>query len=149
VTRTSDGEEALCISNLASAVTGIAILRLRTWGGAGALTSLATLETRNTQLRGHPVCSVFESDFQVVTKIGPTLRRGASRTTAPATKHIAKTKQIAKYVFDAAETRRAPGTRTSSTARNARMSEPIVALPLLGIRQHAISLGCFLELLFR
>jgi hypothetical protein len=121
---------------------------LRTRRCARALTFLARFETRDAQLCGHPVRSVFECDFEIVTKIGAALRRGASLTTAPTAKHIAEPKQVAKNVFDSAKTWCTPRARTG-TARNARMTEPVITLPLFRVRQNAVSLGCFFKLLFR
>ena len=100
-------------------------------------------------MRRHPVCGFFERDLEVVTEIGAALRRCASRATAPATKHISKTKQIAEDVFNSTKTGSAPRARACGATGNSGMTEPVVTLPLLGIREDAVGFGSFFKLLFR
>ena len=69
-------------------------------------------------------------------------------TAAPATKHVAKTKQVAENVFDSTKTRARPTRPARGAAGNTSMTKPVVTFALLGVGQHAVSFGCFFELFF-
>src|SRR5205085_9229612 len=140
-------EKSLLVTNLATASTGRTGFRLTARRRTRSFANVASLQTRNAQLRCHAVRSVFECDLQVVTKICATLCCTAARPAASA-KDVAKTKQVAENVLDATKTRRAPGARTG-TAGNACMTKPVVTPALLGVRQHAVGFGSLFEFLFR
>jgi hypothetical protein len=97
----------------------------------------------------HSASSFFECDFQVVAKVRAALRRRATRAAATTAKHVTKTKQVAKDVFDSAEAGCTPRSATAGTAGNACMSKSVVTLTLLCIGEHAVSFGRFLKLVFR
>src|SRR5262249_683788 len=132
VARPGDGKEALLVTNLAGAVAGGTTLGMRAGFCARAFARVAGLETRNAQLRSHAFGGLFECDLEVVTKGRATLRGRASRATARAAKHVAKSKQVAEDVFDTAKTGRAPVSGAGAT-RNARVSKPVVTPALFGV----------------
>src|ERR1041384_8191658 len=88
----------------------------------------SSVKTRNAEWRRHAVCGFFECDLQVVTKIRTALC-GGSTTAATATKHVAKSKQVAEDVFDPAKSGCAPraGARP---AGNTSVSKTIVTFAL-------------------
>jgi hypothetical protein len=74
------------------------------------------------------------------------LCRSTRTASSGATKHIPESKQIAQYVLDATEPRRAP--ISPGSAGNTGVSESVVTATLITVRKNGVSLGRFFELLF-
>ena len=86
----------------------------------------------------------FKRDFQVVPQVRPALRSAASSSAT-----LAKAEDVAEPpedVLEAGEHRRIKP--SGCGAAKARMSEPIVHVSLVGIRENAVRFGRRLELLF-
>ena len=115
--------------NLACAFTGATSFRFRAGGGPGTLTSLASFQFGNAQLRGHSDGCLFQSNFEIVTQVSAALGHRPARTRARSgAKHVAKSEQVAENVLDIAKARRAP--RRTRGARYSRMAKPIIAAAL-------------------
>ena len=139
-------EEALLVAHLTRAAALRALLGLRAGRGPAPAAGLAGFEPRDAQLRGHPRGGLFERHLKVVAQVGPALRGSPARACGATAEHVAEAEEVAEYVLDAAEPLRAPA-RARRSARDARVSEAVVARALLGIGEDGVSLSRLLELL--
>ena len=134
------GEEPLAVLHLTPAAAHA------TGGGTGpgrraaAAATVATFESRNAQLRLHSESRILERDPKVVAKI----RACAPAATAGATaEDVAEAEDIAQDVREIGEDRRVE----AAAGRRCLVPEAVVALPLVGIREHRVRLRRLLELL--
>jgi hypothetical protein len=114
LTRTSDREETLLVTNLACACAIVAVFRLCSWRRPVALTGLTRFQAGDTEIRGHSMESLFESDLKIVTQVGASLCCRTPPTLASTAKDIAKPKKVAQDIFDATKSRRAPALARSA-----------------------------------
>ena len=90
----------------------------------------------------------FERDLEVVAEIGAALRAAAPSAAA---EQIAEAEHVAEDVGEVAELvedRRIEARATAGRAAHARVAEAVVGGALLGVGEHAVRFGGFLELLF-
>ena len=135
-TGASDGEEALAVLDLTAAAAHAAGDGTGPGGRARAAAGVAALEPRDAQLRLHSEGRLLERDPQVVSKI----RAGAPAAAAGAT---AEAEDVSQDVREVGEDRGVE----AAAGRSGLVPEAVVALPLVGIREHGVRVGRLLELL--
>jgi hypothetical protein len=137
--RPRDDEEALLIAQLARA----AALRARFFDVPGAvpkaIAGFARLFAWNLDRGFGARKRFFERDLEVVAQIGAARRTGATAAAAEA-------EEVAEDVREVAE--RFGIEATTAGARDAGHAEPVVPRAFLGVAEHGIRLGGFLEFFF-
>ncbi len=120
--------------------------------GLGALAGAAAalFQARNLNVDRDATHGVFEIDLQVVADIVAALRARAALLTsaAGASEDVAESENVTEDVGQVGEARRRIET-VAGRCGHAFMAEAIVGGALLGVAQDAVSLGGFLEFLFR
>ena len=144
-----DGEEALLVSQL----PGAAALRARRRRGAGcgarAAAGLTGLLTRDLDGRFGALRGLLERNLHVVAQVGAALRPAAP---AAAAEHVAEAEDVAEAAEDVLEVRedgRVDAAAPAGRAGHAGMAEAVVARALVGVGQHRVGFGRFLEALLR
>ena len=105
-------------------------------GRARAAAGVAALEPRDAQLRLHSEGRLLERDPQVVAKI-------RARAPAAAAAATAEAEDVSQDVREVGEDRGVE----AAAGRSGLVPEAVVALPLVGIREHGVRVGRLLELL--
>ena len=136
-TGASDGEEALAVLDLTAAAAHPAGCGTGPGGRARAAAGVAALEPRDAQLRLHSEGRLLERDPQVVSKI-------RARAPAAAAAATSEAEDVSQNVREVGEDRGVE----AGAARSGLVPEAVVALPLVGIREHGVRVGRLLELLF-
>src|SRR5688572_13122004 len=139
------GEEALLVAQLSAALALRAGRRFRTLGGARSVARLARLVAWDLDAGFGTRGGFLERDFEVVAKVGATLG-----TSAPAAaEDIAESEDVAKAAKDVLEPREHRRIEAAGRgAAQAGVAEAVVHMPLVGIGEHRVRLGRFLELVF-
>ena len=142
-----DGEESLLEADLPVTVAGGTGRRTRAFFSAAAVALRTGLVPGYLDLCRHSKCSIFESEVEVVSKIGTALH---ARAAASCTEQIAETKEITKNVAEISKhVRVEPAKAARCRAGDTGMPEPIVLCTFLRIAQNRIRFRRFLELFFR
>ena len=141
-------EKALTHVHRARAVTGRTGLGAGAWLGARAMAVLAFVPGRDANLRVLAMCGFFQRDLHGVRQVAASVHLRTTAATSPATgcaEDVAKdvTKGVGK----------APKAFCATTACthvriDASVTELVVGLALLRVRQHLVGLFDLLELLF-
>src|SRR5450631_1396966 len=146
-TSSSDAEEALLITHLASAVARPAANRSFTGRCAGAAASVAGLMAADVHLLLGAKNRFLKSKMQIFAKVGSAL--GPAATTAALAKRIAEAEDIAKNVAEILENSRIESGRTCAAAAHARMTKTVVQRTLLAVGKNCVCFRNLLELIFR
>ena len=142
-----DGEEALLVAHLSPAAALRACLRARAARRARPVAVVARLLPRHLQRRLGAGRRILERDRQVVTQIGAPARPPPLPARSEDVPEPENVPEVAEDVVEVAERGRieagAPG------AGDSRVTELVVARPLVRIGEHAVRLGGFLEAFLR
>jgi hypothetical protein len=141
-----DRKEALLTTNLTGpAAMGTGHGR-RPGGRASPVARSAGLQPWYLNGRFSPLGCLVERDFEVVAKIGASLRP----PTAAATKQIAKAEHIPEASEDVAEIGKDSGIESLSAGRSGHSRVPVAVVggTLLPISEHGVRLGGLFEFLF-
>ena len=138
-----DGEEPLLIPQLTAALALRAGGRLRPFGRARAVARLTLLLPGDLQRHLGALGRFLERDLQVVAQIGTALRAAAA---AALPEDVAQPEDVAEAAEDVFESGEDVGVEAAGggTAQ-ARVAEAVVHVALVGIGQHRVGLGRFLE----
>src|SRR5690606_23551780 len=118
--------------------------RRRAGRRAAAVTRLARLTARNLDAGLGAARGFLERDFEVVAQVGAALRSPAGAGAAEDVAHAEDVAETAEGVCEAGED---GGIEAGAGCRSEPgMTEAVVHPPLVGIGQHRIRLGRFLEL---
>src|SRR5690606_13174415 len=141
--RARDDQEALLEPELARPAAVGADVGRRARGRARAVAGRARLFARNLDRLFAAGVRLVERDLEIEAQVGAAHRPLAARPAAEA----AEAEEVTEDVGEVGEDVGVEAARTGALARHPRVAEAVVAGALLGIAEHGVGLGRFLEAL--
>ena len=142
--RAANLEEALLVDHLAASVAHRASDQAVALFGARSLASRALIEPWDLDLDAQPAQRILERDFEVVAQIFASMSARAAASPATSAEQIAEAKQVAQNIAEVGERGRIEAL-VGAESLESLMAVAIVGGALLGIAEHAVRFGGFLE----